>query len=1023
MAAPPELRLVYANTNHSALGNTQALAAANDFTADVLALAEPHLRGGRVVSTSWLQFAKESAVLLVRPSLASVTKEVACPLPEAVCCSVQNITIVAVYLSPNVDATAAISGLQTFLASITGPLCVVGDFNATTALIPGNVTNQRGEALEDVIAACDLEVANPPTPTWQRQHHAPRTLDYCLLRHIAGADCVVRDDLDSCSDHHHMQIRLPAASALPPPPAATHLDKEELDRLIRSLPMPERAPLESEEAIDGVILTVTELLQGAVREATREHRPQPTSLHWWQPELATYRRALNRIRRQLQKNPADLLSTILLLLRKHIRRRFKKAMLDAKQEAWRVFITQERAWGKPYRVLCKKKSSTKGFPLIRRPDGSLCGTAEEAYAYLLSTKFPSTPSLHWAFSYAHPLHAGPPNRVTAEQLATVIKTLDNRKAPGPDGINNGTIKLFHRHHPQFLAHVFTACLSLGYFPKPWKVGRVVFIPKPDKDVTLPDGNRPITLLCGFGKLLEVVLNTELVDHLEEEGLLHADQFGFRRHRGTEDAVHDALEKIAATRERHWYTAAISFDIKGAFDNASWSAILQSPVLAEAPGYIRRCLRSYFEDRFVTCNGVERQLYRGCPQGSVLGPTLWNIVHDSVIRGLSPDYPGVTCYADDTLVVVGAADKLSLAAECMLCVCRTVSLVAINGLELNSTKTEILVFVDAPARNQIHEPTLHGWQTIRYQGRELKTCRSIRYLGVMLDNDGRWDTHVKRAVSRASAALVPISALCRRTFGYSNTARRVMVDGAVYTHLLYCSSVYYHRLASGPVQRLICGLQRRGDIMGTRAYSTTSGPAAAVLQGRTPLDLRIIRRSIRWLITHRRAVPYWGPYTPITAWPPPKTWDRAALDEWERRWYAASTGAWTKQLFPTISQRLRTEIGPIDFWLAQGLTGHGVFGEFLHRFKRRDDPSCPCGAEEQTVSHVFRHCLLYTEGRPIVWQPVGAEHFDYMRATVRALWEVENPGHSLTPVPTTETQTRQPRVPARRERVPDAVQPP
>jgi len=148
------------------------------------------------------------------------------------------------------------------------------------------------------------------------------------------------------------------------------------------------------------------------------------------------------------------------------------------------------------------------------------------------------------------------------------------------------IKLFHRFHPSVLPTLFSACLTLGHFPTPWKTGAVVFIPNPDKDLSTADGHRSITLLCGFGKLLEVVLNIELVDYLEEEKLLHNDQFGFRRKRGTEDAIHDALSKIEECRASSYYTTAISFDIRGAFDNASWAAILQSPALAGVPGHIR-----------------------------------------------------------------------------------------------------------------------------------------------------------------------------------------------------------------------------------------------------------------------------------------------------------------------------------------------------------------------------------------------------------------------------------------------------
>ncbi|VDO13798.1 unnamed protein product, partial [Brugia timori] len=588
---------------------------------------------------------------------------------------------------------------------------------------------------------------------------------------------------------------------------------------------------------------------------------------------------------------------------------------------------------------------------------------------------------------------GPAPLVTAAQVASIVRTLDNRKAPGPDNISNSTVKLLHRLHPGVLPAIYTACLVLGHFPTPWKRGRVVFIPKPLKDPTKPDSYRPITLLSCLGKVLEVVLNQELTALLEAEHLLHSAQFGFRQHRGTEDAVHDALDKIAECRTEYTYTAAVSFDIRGAFDNASWKAILDAEPLALAPGHIHRCLESYFLDRVVTCEGINTHLTRGCPQGSVLGPTLWNIVHDCVIRGLEPEYPRTTCYADDTLVIVGAHTKPDIEAAVRTCITTVTDLVGLNGLSLNTDKTEVLCFVDmrippgTPAAD-------HGWPSVQHHGADIRMCRSIKYLGVHLDNTGHWDVHFKHILERCNTALAPLMTLCHRTFGYSNAARRIMVQGAIYSHLLYCSSAWYHRLKVRAYRHAVQMIQRRCDILSARLYSTTSATAAAVINGSQPLDLRIICRSIQWLLKHERQIPLWEPFSRLDASPPPKEWYLPLSREWQRRWATSSTGEWTRELFPSIQARASARLPNIDFWLGQALTGHGVFASFLHRFRRRDSPNCPCGATDQTAKHVLRFCRLYSAGRPVDWHRLTSTHFQYMRRVVRLLWMEENPDHPM-----------------------------
>jgi hypothetical protein len=57
--------------------------------------------------------------------------------------------------------------------------------------------------------------------------------------------------------------------------------------------------------------------------------------------------------------------------------------------------------------------------------------------------------------------------------------------------------------------------------------------------------------------------------------------------------------------------------------------------------------------------VEKAPTKGCPQGSVLGPTLWNVVLDPLLDSDWP--PGVTtiAYANDIAVVLQATQDKTL----------------------------------------------------------------------------------------------------------------------------------------------------------------------------------------------------------------------------------------------------------------------------------------------------------------------------------------------------------------------------
>lgn len=76
---------------------------------------------------------------------------------------------------------------------------------------------------------------------------------------------------------------------------------------------------------------------------------------------------------------------------------------------------------------------------------------------------------------------------------------------------------------------------------------------------------------------------------------------------------------------------------------------------KVPPYLSSIIRAYLRYRelvYLDRDGEKRrEMLRGTPEGSVLGPTLWNLGYDSVLRAALPHGTSVICYADDTLVLV------------------------------------------------------------------------------------------------------------------------------------------------------------------------------------------------------------------------------------------------------------------------------------------------------------------------------------------------------------------------------------
>ncbi|OQR66729.1 hypothetical protein BIW11_13961, partial [Tropilaelaps mercedesae] len=70
--------------------------------------------------------------------------------------------------------------------------------------------------------------------------------------------------------------------------------------------------------------------------------------------------------------------------------------------------------------------------------------------------------------------------VTIEEITEAGAGIPTGKAPGPDGIPAEALKTLAKTRPEFLAKVATKLLRTGTFPREWKRGRLVLIPKAGK---------------------------------------------------------------------------------------------------------------------------------------------------------------------------------------------------------------------------------------------------------------------------------------------------------------------------------------------------------------------------------------------------------------------------------------------------------------------------------------------------------------------------------------------------------------
>lgn len=157
----------------------------------------------------------------------------------------------------------------------------------------------------------------------------------------------------------------------------------------------------------------------------------------------------------------------------------------------------------------------------------------------------------------------------------------------------------------------------------------------------------------LGKLFEKVIDNRLRRHLDETEGMDDRQFGFRKGRSTIDALNTLKEIVNSNKNQK--IGLLTMDIKNAFNSAPLAAILDAMWAKDTPVYLRRIVSSYLENRTIQfeTNGATQTIdvSSGVPQGSVLGPTLWNILYDGLLKTRLPTGVTFLAFADDVALVL------------------------------------------------------------------------------------------------------------------------------------------------------------------------------------------------------------------------------------------------------------------------------------------------------------------------------------------------------------------------------------
>ena len=116
--------------------------------------------------------------------------------------------------------------------------------------------------------------------------------------------------------------------------------------------------------------------------------------------------------------------------------------------------------------------------------------------------------------------------VSDESVTKLLKGLNPSKALGPDELHPRVLKELATELGPVFAHLFKKSLDTGEIPKEWSHANICPLYK-KVDRVLACNYRPVSLTCVPCKLLEHIVCSNIMAHLDEYKLLSDRQHEFR----------------------------------------------------------------------------------------------------------------------------------------------------------------------------------------------------------------------------------------------------------------------------------------------------------------------------------------------------------------------------------------------------------------------------------------------------------------------------------------------------------------
>ena len=338
--------------------------------------------------------------------------------------------------------------------------------------------------------------------------------------------------------------------------------------------------------------------------------------------------------------------------------------------------------------------------------------------------------------------------------AITTKIISNLKPKASCGFDNISLQLLKQCSTLIvkpLTAIINQSLTNGIFPDDLKVAKVIPIYKKEDEHQF-DNYRPISLLPAISKILEKIAHKQLFAYLTQHKLLYNHQYGFREGHSTELAVLEFIDRIYGHLDNNKTPISVFIDLSKAFDTIDHNILCHKLHFYGILNTELKWFKSYLTNRkqYVDLSGSisnMENISTGVPQGSILGPLLFTIYMNDIAN--ASNFHSIL-YADDTTLINPITycpthdNTNDTATQINLELDKICDWLAVNKLSLNAKKTKYMTF-NWPQNKKaaLFRPSLV------IQGQQIEKVANFKFLGITLDTNLNWHSHVMELGNKLS----------------------------------------------------------------------------------------------------------------------------------------------------------------------------------------------------------------------------------------------------------------------------------